>query len=361
MLSSGYAGTPLGAHRLVATVELPQSRPTIKDVARSAHVSTSTASKALRGLPGVSEQTRQAVTDAARRLNYRTNASAAALRSGGRYIVALLVDDTLALRPQDRAEGDNGDQLFSLRWLAEMTMALETYSIDVRVMRAAEHVSADLVVVVTGHSDPRLISGLGFGVPVITVGSPTTTTTTTMDVAGSVLLDHVGMTEEVLSHCDQAGYESVALILPDYPFTHFEAVSQAYLDWHQTRGRQPTIMTHSGTDRDARTAAHTVAQQMRVTGIYTLGNTAAVLGGIQDCGRVIGADVGLVARAEGVIEAGLTPAISTMSMAARQCATVFVDLIRDVRLNGPSRSPSGQRVTAPYLLTPRTSTSGRLI
>lgn len=77
------------------------------------------------------------------------------------------------------------------------------------------------------------------------------------------------------------------------------------------------------------------APHPRVTGIYTLGNTAAVLGGIQDCGRLIGADVGMVARAEGVIEAGLTPAISTMSMAARQCATVFVDLIRDVRLNGP--------------------------
>lgn len=63
----------------VAARELP---PSIADVARRAGVSIATVSRALRGLPQVSERTRQRVVDAAAELDYTVSPIAAGLASG---------------------------------------------------------------------------------------------------------------------------------------------------------------------------------------------------------------------------------------------------------------------------------------
>lgn len=58
-----------------------ERRPTLQDVALAANVSVMTASRALNGHPKVSEETRERVIVEARRLGYRPNFSARALRS----------------------------------------------------------------------------------------------------------------------------------------------------------------------------------------------------------------------------------------------------------------------------------------
>jgi DNA-binding LacI/PurR family transcriptional regulator len=63
----------------------------IKDVAREVEMSTATVSRALRGLPGVSESTRALVSDAARRLGYVASPTAASLASGRTRTVAVVV------------------------------------------------------------------------------------------------------------------------------------------------------------------------------------------------------------------------------------------------------------------------------
>ena len=67
------------------------SRTTITDIARELNLSASTVSRALSGHPRISEATKTAVQQAAKRLNYRQNSIAAALRSGRSYIVGVLV------------------------------------------------------------------------------------------------------------------------------------------------------------------------------------------------------------------------------------------------------------------------------
>ena len=62
----------------------------IEDVAREAGVSTATVSRALRGMPNVSEATRVRVEEAARRLGYRPSPSAAALATGRTRTIGLL-------------------------------------------------------------------------------------------------------------------------------------------------------------------------------------------------------------------------------------------------------------------------------
>jgi LacI family repressor for deo operon, udp, cdd, tsx, nupC, and nupG len=63
----------------------------IKDVARDVEMSTATVSRALRGLPGVSEETRERVMESARRLGYVPSPSAAGLASGQTRTVAVIV------------------------------------------------------------------------------------------------------------------------------------------------------------------------------------------------------------------------------------------------------------------------------
>lgn len=63
----------------------------IHDVARATGVSTATVSRALRGLPNVSAQTREAVRRAARELGYVPSSSAAGLASGRHHAIAAIV------------------------------------------------------------------------------------------------------------------------------------------------------------------------------------------------------------------------------------------------------------------------------
>ena len=62
----------------------------IEDVARAAGVSTATVSRALRGLPNVTESTRQRVLAAARELGYVSSPAAASLASGRTRTIGLL-------------------------------------------------------------------------------------------------------------------------------------------------------------------------------------------------------------------------------------------------------------------------------
>ncbi len=67
------------------------ARTTISDIARELSLSTSTVSRALSDHPRISAATKAAVHRVAKRLNYRQNSIAAALRSGRSYIVGVLV------------------------------------------------------------------------------------------------------------------------------------------------------------------------------------------------------------------------------------------------------------------------------
>lgn len=76
-------------------VKNKRGRATIKDVAKLAGVSISTASMAINGKDRVSEETRKAILDAVKELSYKPNNSARNLRVSKTKVIGLLIPDIL--------------------------------------------------------------------------------------------------------------------------------------------------------------------------------------------------------------------------------------------------------------------------
>ncbi len=89
------------------------ARPRLVDVARRAGVSTATASLVLRGRPGPSASTREAVSAAASDLGYRADRTASLLARGRTHLLGVLLDVTSPfhaelVRALDTASADRG-------------------------------------------------------------------------------------------------------------------------------------------------------------------------------------------------------------------------------------------------------------
>jgi LacI family transcriptional regulator len=66
-------------------------RITIADIAKELNVTAATVSRALNNHPGISNETKQKVTEVAGRLNYRANKIASSLRSGKSHAIGVLI------------------------------------------------------------------------------------------------------------------------------------------------------------------------------------------------------------------------------------------------------------------------------
>jgi len=92
----------------------------IRDVAREVDMSTASVSRALRGLPGVSPETRERVLEAARRLGYVASPQAAGLASGTTRTIGVIVPfvtrwyfSWIVQGAQDRLRGEGYDLLLA--------------------------------------------------------------------------------------------------------------------------------------------------------------------------------------------------------------------------------------------------------
>lgn len=73
-----------------------KKKTTIYDIAKELNITVSTVSRALSGFPAISDATRKAVVDMARKLNYSPNRLASALKSGKTHIIGVIVPSVQA-------------------------------------------------------------------------------------------------------------------------------------------------------------------------------------------------------------------------------------------------------------------------
>ncbi|KQM78331.1 LacI family transcriptional regulator [Pedobacter sp. Leaf216] len=73
-----------------------KKKTTIYDIAKELNVTVSTVSRALSGFPAISDTTRKAVVEMAKKLDYSPNKLASALKSGKTYIIGVIVPSVQA-------------------------------------------------------------------------------------------------------------------------------------------------------------------------------------------------------------------------------------------------------------------------
>jgi LacI family transcriptional regulator, repressor for deo operon, udp, cdd, tsx, nupC, and nupG len=209
--------------------------PGISDVARAAGVSTASVSRALRGLPGVTDATRARVLGAAHALGYVASPSASSLASGRMRTVGIVtpwVDHYFHAAVIEGAER-------ALRRLG-FDALLHTFDVDRgRPRRALDavalHRRVDGILVVGVALWPdEIVSIEAVGVPVVYVGS---------GAPGSVLvrIDDEATARTATAHLLGLGHRTIGHLAASWDDGLPHDVRQAAPAWRRLRGWRETL------------------------------------------------------------------------------------------------------------------------
>jgi DNA-binding LacI/PurR family transcriptional regulator len=145
-----------------------RGRATIVDVAAAAGISKSLASRALRGEPGVSEENRRRVGEAAAALGYRTNSAARSLVLGVSGLIGVILNDignqhhTAIVAGVEAAARERGAEVILAHGghsIAELRSRIDTM-VGLRV---------DGLVIVSSWVPPATLDQLGREIPTVVV------------------------------------------------------------------------------------------------------------------------------------------------------------------------------------------------
>lgn len=185
----------------------PARRPTIIDVARTAGVSKSLVSAALRGETGVSAASRERVLSAADELGYRSNGWAQRLVSGRSNLVGVLLTD---LRNAYQTEIVNGIEDAARAAGFDIILSHGRRDRDLLRERLSGLVAlgVDAVIAVTGHLDTDDLSAVAARLPVVVVGRPSSVP----DQAGWVRNDDEAGARLAVAHLHERGHSRIAYV-----------------------------------------------------------------------------------------------------------------------------------------------------
>lgn len=291
----------------------PPPRPTLAHVAKRAHVSVTTASAALRGATGVSEQTRQRVVAVATAIGYRADSQGAALRSGRGGMVGMILESA-ALE-----EDPDSPKLFWPRFLNGFTQALTVHGFGVAIVsriddRPLMSIPMKALVIHSALSE-ELQRALPFGLPVVSGGAALP------GVVASVNHDYQAIAAECVAHLTAQGATKIGFLVgPDDPaVSHLlraqfgEAAASAGLDF---------VVAPSVSEVIARVA------DSRVDAVVTVGHgVPRLLSQLVKAGVDVPGDVLLLSLSEGDVERNLHPQVSSLSFLGRESGQAVGEMV----------------------------------
>lgn len=317
------------------------SRATLRDVAREAHVSISAASLALNGKPGVSEQTRAAVWEAANRLEYRPNERARNLRLGQQSDVALIVNPALT---QDVGEVS---RLFALRLLSTLTSILRQRGRRAFPVSCGADCGTCGVVLVIGASPwfDQLREDLP-DVPFVLAGCAAVDSR----IAAVLHHDHQAYADEVLAHLQANGARHIALLREVDGGNYQDEVTGHLAIGTKARDLRFTVHPARIRASDAQEATRHALTAGADAVISLLPFPGAILTALGD--RRAPDDVLVVVRGEGLLESQTEPPVTALSMCGQASAHLLADTVEEVLAGG-----FGLARTLPHQLIVRRSSS----
>ena len=308
---------------------------TLRDLARAARVSTTTASAALAGTGRVSASTRTRVAAAAAELGYVPNVSAQSLRRGRTGMVGLHVQEPTLM----------GTTYF-VEFLVGAAAATHAVGVDL-VLMTPEAVGApvrpprvDGVLIADPLADDAGARALLIGDLPVVVGElcpPGLTATAT------VAADHASGLTELLDHLVAVGARRPALLAPGSVSGWGVLLNRTYREWCHQRGIEPLVreIPFRTTDAGAHAATAGLLAACPDVDAVVCSSDAGSLGVLRAAGEAGRSVPGDLLVASCVDAPALEPgqaSVTSLALHGRRlgarCAEVLLDL-----LGGATRGP----------------------
>jgi DNA-binding LacI/PurR family transcriptional regulator len=310
----------------------PGASATLADVARGAGVSKTTASDALRGHGRVSDATRRAVLDTARRLGYTPNRSARSLRTS--------VTDTIALHiPEFLTSAE-----YYMSFVFGVAEQAARAGLNVTLVSSGRLPQADGLILCDPMPDNPVVDQLmTAGLPVVTAeryGGDSRPT-------GVIWSDHETSLRELLDHLRARGARRPALIASDSTADWALTLQHAYARWCAEHGVQRLLRKAPfGSSPDVLRAVvgELLAGAPETDAIVCAadGAAVAVLPEIGSAGRVVGEDLLLASCVDSLAMRTAEPPITSIDLRPRhmgaECVRLLCDLLSGEAPRGTTRT-----------------------
>ena len=333
------------------------ARLTIRDVADRAGVSTSAASYALNGRPGVSESTRARVLAVAEELGWLPDSAARRLAGAPTETIGLVLPaktaDSLGDAPWFMEFISGVESVLAqvgfgllLQVVSDHDIELATYRTWARSRRVDGAILVDLVA-----DDPRVFAAPGFGFPVVVAGPP--------DQAGGlacVWTDDGHAMEQAVRYLVALGHRHLGRISGPPGLAHTVIRQQAFARASSAAGVQATTWeTDFSMEQVRATVREVLAAPRRPTALIFDDDLGAVLslGVAHELGISVPEELSLLAWDDSLICRSTYPQLSAMSHDVRAYGAHVMRLLLAL-LDGAE--PTTHLDAAPRLL-PRGTTA----
>lgn len=309
------------------------NRPTSFEIARLAQVSQATVSRALRDSPLVKEETRVRVQQIARQLHYRTDRSAARLRTGRSHTLALLLFE----------ESPNDAQInpFFLSMLGHITRASAARNLDLLVsfQQLSEDWHTDYEM--SNRADGMILLGYGDYLTAMPRLRRLAESGTNFVIWGPMIegmpghylcCDNVSGAMQATQHLLDLGRRSIAFVgsSTDH-WPEFKLRYAGYAQALRQAGIEPDSRLQVEAESNAE-AGYQAGRQLLESGIQPDAVFAAsdliaigLIGAFRDRGRSVPEDVSVVGFDDIAMAAHFNPPLTTVQQDTQQAGALLVD------------------------------------
>jgi DNA-binding LacI/PurR family transcriptional regulator len=335
-------------------------RARIADVARAARVSITTVSHVLSGKRPVAAETREAVLDAAKRLQYRPTVAARGLATGRTMAIGLqfpMEGEHLILNPYfPTLLGALSAEATQHGYSFVLLPARRSPEFPLEPLLDTQRLDAAILVDPSSTNDvlPLLRR---YGVPVVTVGRYLGRARTHW-----VDNDHRAGMASVLDHLAERGYRRPALISMAERFSYIKDIEDEY-HRRMTKGSLSPMINRAAdlTERSGYDAAVSLlTRRDRPDAIIAAVDRQAigVLGAADELGIAVPEELGVVGEGDTVLARNAHPALTSIDPSAAELGRAAFSLLQRV-LELPPGTGHALTEIVPGTLIVRASTAGR--
>lgn len=313
---------------------------TIRDVAKTAKVSTGTVSRVLNGHKSVREEVRRHVKEVIDRLGYERDAVARNMRRGTTQTVAIALRDFNI--PATAISLQAAESVFrAAGYTVLLANTSDDKTVELALLREFTQRRVDgIVMTISDETDPELIGALAAArIPIVLNGRQR------IDTVDRVVADLRGGTSQATDYLLSLGHRRIAL-LTGKPRA-FPALGriEGFLDSYRRAGIEPPqdlIRAESFSSEFGFTeTSYLAGLQQRPTAIIAggMGMLPGVLRGLKLAGLRVGTDISVIAGCDSDLAELSSPAITSISWdfaaAGRFCAETLMHRIRNGTRDAP--------------------------